>query len=379
VSDTVVNTMSVSDQGPEAVPAGARRPQRRLRRRVAVAAALLTCVIAVTSIVVLVANDFAIDEQNVQIPIDPGVLHAAGEVPDADRNVLQAVLALPEERKRPVGLVVFVHGDGPARAAYDGLYRPLWEAFARAGYASLSWDKPGVEGAAGDWLAQSMDDRAREVEAAITWARRRADIDPRRIGLWGASQAGWVLPKVAGRVRGLQFVIAESPAINWLRQGRYNTHAEQRERGDTPEQIAAEARLHTRSLALLRRGASYAEYRRVMGADADLSAARWTFVRRNFRADATRDLPALRDTPVLLVTAGHDRNVDAVETTRTYRRILDIPGRLRIRHYPDALHSIERASLEHSELRETLTAVFAPRSLSAPGYLDDQRRFLAGR
>jgi alpha-beta hydrolase superfamily lysophospholipase len=346
---------------------------------VAVAAALLTCVIAVTSIVVLVANDFAIDEQNVQIPIDPGVLHAAGEVPDADRNVLQAVLALPEERKRPVGLVVFVHGDGPARAAYDGLYRPLWEALARAGYASLSWDKPGVEGAAGDWLAQSMDDRAREVEAAITWARRRADIDPRRIGLWGASQAGWVLPKVAGRVRGLQFVIAVSPAINWLRQGRYNTHAEQRERGDTPEQIAAEARLYTRSLALLRRGASYAEYRRVMGADADLSAARWTFVRRNLRADATRDLPALRDTPVLLITAGHDRNVDAIETTRTYRRILDIPGRLRIRHYPDALHSIERASLEHSELRETLTAVFAPRSLSAPGYLDDQRRFLAGR
>lgn len=358
--------------------AGTRPPQRRLRKRVAVAAALLTCSMAGAAIVVVVANDFAIDERHVQIPVDPDVLHIDGNVRNADRNVLHAVLALPKHRKRPVGLVVFVHGDGPADATYHTFYRPLWEAFARAGYASLSWNKAGVDGAPGDWLAQSMDDRAREAAAAIAWAGRRADIDPRRIGLWGASQAGWVLPKVARRVRP-RFVIAVSPAINWLRQGRFNTQAEQRHRGDTPQQVAAEAQLHTRSLALLRRGATYTEYRRALRHDADLSAARWTFARKNFRSDATRDLRALRHTPVLLITAGHDRNVDAAETTRTYRRILDVPGKLQIRHYPDALHSIERTSLGQHKLRETLAGVFAPRSLSAPGYYDDQRRFLAQR
>jgi len=97
----------------------------------------------------------------------------------------------------------------------------------------------------------------------------------------------------------------------------------------------------------------------------------------NFRSDATRDLRALRQTPVLLITAGHDRNVDVAETTRTYRRILDVPAMLQIRHYPDAVHSIERTALEQNKLRELLTAVFAPRSLFAPRYLEDQRRFLA--
>ena len=150
------------------------RPRRRLRRRLAVAGALLTCLIVGAGIVFLVANDFAIDEQPVQIPVDSNVLHTEGNVRNADGNVLQAVLAMPERRKRPVGLVVFVHGDGPANATNDTFYRPLWEAFARAGYASLSWNKPGVDGAPGDWLDQSMDDRAREVEAAIAWARRRA-------------------------------------------------------------------------------------------------------------------------------------------------------------------------------------------------------------
>jgi len=360
-----------------ALVARTSRPRRRLRRRVAVAAALLTSLIVGAGIVFLVANDFAIDERPVQIPVDSNVLHTKENVRNADGNVLQAVLAMPERRKRPVGLVVFVHGDGPTNATNDTFYRPLWQAFARAGYASLSWSKPGVDGAPGDWLAQTMDDRAREVQAAIAWARRRADIDPRRIGLWGASQAGWVMPKVAGRVRGLQFVIAVSTATNWQRQGRFNSHAEQRHSGDTPQQLTAEARRSTRRLALLRRGASHAEYRRALGADADLSARRWTFVLKNFRSDATRDLRALRRTPVLLITAGHDRNVDVAETTRTYRRILDVPAMLQIRHYPDAVHSIERTALEQNKLRELLTAVFAPRSLFAPRYLDDQRRFLA--
>ena len=111
-------------------------------------------------------------------------------------------------------------------------------------------------------------------------------------------------------------------------------------------------------------------------AQAPISPLRWTFIRKNFRADATSDLRALRHTPVLLITAGHDRNVDAAETTRTYRRILDVPGKLQIRHYREATHSLERTSLEQDQLREALTAAFAPRSLTAPGYHDDLLRFL---
>lgn len=124
---------------------------------------------------------------------------------------LHGVLALPEHGNGPFGLVVFVHGDGPQDATGETFYRPMWESFAAAGYASLSWDKPGINGAPGDWLDQSMDDRAAETHAAIRWARARPDIDAARIGVWGASQAGWVLPKVAAQDPGLQFMIVVSP------------------------------------------------------------------------------------------------------------------------------------------------------------------------
>lgn len=60
---------------------------------------------------------------------------------------LDGVLARPEGGDGPFGLIVFVHGDGPADATRDTFYRPIWEALAKAGYASLSWNKPGVGGA----------------------------------------------------------------------------------------------------------------------------------------------------------------------------------------------------------------------------------------
>lgn len=48
------------------------------------------------------------------------------------------------------------------------------------------------------------------------------DIDPPTsfTVLWGASQAGWVLPKVASSRVDIDAVVAVSPAINWLRQDR---------------------------------------------------------------------------------------------------------------------------------------------------------------
>lgn len=288
---------------------------------------------------------------------------------------LEGVLARPPAGDGPFGLVVFVHGDGPVDATHDTFYRPLWEAFARAGYASLSFSKPGVAGSEGDWLEQSMDDRAEETLAAVAWARERPDIDGRRIGLWGASQAGWVLPKVTARDRGIRFVIAVSPAVNWIRQGRYNLLAELRREGADQQRVEKAMRRRETTLRLLRRGASYAEYRAEVGDSADISPGRWRFISANHTSDAVADLRAMRGTPVLLVLAGHDVNVDVAETEAVYRKILPA-STLRVEHYPDATHSLVDHDTESSSLRLTATAVFAPRQLYAAGFLDRQDRFL---
>ncbi|MBG0815541.1 S9 family peptidase [Planomonospora sp. ID82291] len=287
---------------------------------------------------------------------------------------LKGVLALPPTGRGPFGLVVFVHGDGPIDATHETFYRPAWEALAEAGYASLSWNKPGVGGAPGQWLHQSMDDRARETLDAIAWAKTRPDVDPARIGLWGASQAGWVMPKVAVRMPELRFVIAVSPAVNWLRQGRYNLLAELEEAGASPREVRAAVARSDRTRELLAAGASFERYRAALGGAQGMTPDRWRFVLANHTSDATADLERMR-TPVLLMLGGHDVNVDVAETEDVYRRLLRRPGQLQVRHYPDATHSLVPKDVEGSELRSFLLAVAAPRSLAAEGYLDDLRRY----
>ncbi|MFF5637089.1 alpha/beta hydrolase family protein [Streptomyces sp. NPDC012825] len=288
---------------------------------------------------------------------------------------LKGVLARPDRGPGPFGLVVFVHGDGPVDATHETFYRPLWEAFARAGYASLSFSKPGVGDSEGAWLEQSMDDRAEETLAAVRWARSRPDIDGRRIGLWGASQAGWVLPKVAVRDRRLQFVIAVSPAVNWLRQGRYNLLAELDRDGASDREKETALRRRDVVLDLLRRRASFAEYRATVGDAEGMTAARWAFIAKNHRSDATADLRAVPGTPMLLVLAGHDVNVDVAETEAVYREAL--PGTsLSIAHYPNATHSLVDHDVERSDWRLTATAIFAPRRLYTDHFLADQARFV---
>ncbi|WP_228991910.1 S9 family peptidase [Streptomyces sp. DH8] len=338
------------------------QPRRRgLRITVWSLVTVLTLAVGLVG-VVLWQNSYGMDEQRVTIRRGGHTLHG--------------VLAVPKDGRNRHGLVVYIHGDGPVDATHDDGYKPMWEANAKAGYASLSWDKPGVAGAPGDWLDQSMDDRADEAAAAIAWARARPDIDGDRIGLWGASQAGWVLPKVAAKTP-VSFAIAVSPAINWLRQGRYNLLAELRADNASAARTKAEVARSDTTRRLLGRHASFEKYVRAMGGDADgMTADRWGFVSKNYTADATRDLRALRGVPVLLTLAGHDINVDTADTERTYRRVLGADGTLTVRHYPDAAHSLLKQSIEQSDLETTLTAIFSPRSLFADGFLDGQGQFL---
>ncbi|MFJ3517187.1 alpha/beta hydrolase family protein [Streptomyces sp. NPDC090131] len=338
-----------------------RTPGRARRgRRVLLTGLLLPLTTALLLAgIVLWQHDYEIHEERVTVP-------AAG-------HDLPGVLATPTGKgPGPFPLVVLVHGDGEVDATHDGFYRPYWEAFARAGYASLSVDKPA------DWLGQTMDDRARETTDAIAWAARtRPEIDPARIGLWGASQAGWVMPKVVAGAPapGVRFVIAVGTAVNWVRQGEYNLRAELRAAGAGADRTAAALRTREATLALLRRGAAYEEYRASPGADPELTRERWTFISRNHTADATADLAAMPPVPVLLISGADDLNVDGAETEAVYRSVL-APGTLTVRRYPGATHALLRTEVERSSRRLTLTAVFAPRSLFPPGLLADQQRFL---
>ncbi|MEU4623194.1 alpha/beta hydrolase [Actinoplanes sp. NPDC023801] len=304
------------------------------------------------AVVAVVGNDYRISEERLTIDVAGGRL--------------DAVLARPRDGTAR-GLVVMVHGDGPVEATHHGLYRPWFEAAADAGFATLSWSKRA------GWLTQTMDDRAREVGAAIDWARGLAGLPTGTVVLWGASQAGWVLPKVVAARDDLAGIVAVSPAINWLRQGRYHLLAELRDASPADRERAVAVSDQTRRL--LDDGADYATYRDATADPEPMDAARWGFVRLNYRSDATADLIAAQDkrVPTLLMLGNHDLNVDVAETAGTYQRILG-PD-VRVERF-DAAHSMARPVMERSAPAGLATGILWPRALLADGVLDRYRSYL---
>lgn len=325
-----------------------------------VGVALVVLVVATLGTAV-VGNDFRFSERSVSIP--------------GPQGQLEAVLTLPRDGA-PRGLVVMVHGDAAVEATQDGLYDPWFEGAADAGFATIAWSKPGVGGSGGNWLSQSMSDRATEVGAVLDWAQQHDDVPTGTIVLWGASQAGWVLPKVVEERADVDAVVAVGPAINWLRQGRFNLlaeldhdHASEQER----ERAIAES---DRTRELLESGASYEEYLAADTSADPMSEDRWGFVMRNFDADAETDLVAAasRDIPVHLMLGTHDRNVDVAETEQTYRSIFG--SDLTVTHL-DGAHSLARTVMEEHHAVGVATAIVWPRALLAPGTIEDYRNFLA--
>ncbi len=333
-------------------------------RRPAVCLGVAALVIGTGGAVALVGNDFRYTENAVTIPLPDG-------------GSLAGVLTEPKHGA-PRGLVVMVHGDGPVTATQDGHYNPWFEAAADAGFATVSWGKPGIEGSSGNWLAQTMSDRADEVSTVIDWAVQRRGSEADRIVLWGASQAGWVLPKVMADRTDIDGVVAVGTAINWLDQGRFNLLAELEAANATETEREAAIATSDRDRDLLAADAEFVTYAAETSDAEPMSAERWGFVRRNFAADATADLSraAPRRIPVMLMAGTHDRNVDVDETARLYRDLLG--DAVTVRHF-DAVHSLARPAVDDSEAWGIVVGVFWPRALLAPGVTDAYAEFLRAR
>jgi hypothetical protein len=126
----------------------------------------------------------------------------------------------------PYPAVVWVHGAGEsARLPYDGT--PLVQALVDSGIAVLSYDKRGVgesegECCPGDYGQFNL--LAADVDGAVAALRSRPEIDATRIGLLGASQAGWVVPLAAGRSGGrVAFTaLVDAPAVSTGEEDLYS-------------------------------------------------------------------------------------------------------------------------------------------------------------
>jgi len=111
----------------------------------------------------------------------------------------------------PFPAIVFGHGSG--RTTRDEA-RALTSRLVSAGFAVLRYDKRGVGESTGVYEGVGVGNAARvlglladDMAAGVAFLRTRPEIDPRRIGLMGVSQAGWIIPLAAQRAPNVAFMV----------------------------------------------------------------------------------------------------------------------------------------------------------------------------
>jgi uncharacterized protein len=119
---------------------------------------------------------------------------------------LSGTFLLPEGPGSHPG-VVFLHGSG---AEGRWASRFLASRFTRRGFVALIYDKRGVGLSTGDWRASSLEDLVEDAVAAVAALRLRSDVDPARVGVFGHSQGGTIVPCVASRSRDIAFVVGSA-------------------------------------------------------------------------------------------------------------------------------------------------------------------------
>ena len=261
----------------------------------------------------------------------------------------------------PFPVVLFVHGSGPAdRTGLMGLNLPIMERMLQAGFATFAWDKPGT-GESTPELDESdpnlRHQRAQILLDAIELMKTRPEIDPTRIGVWGISQAGYVIPIALTQTKDIAFVICVScPGESGIDQTGYQAMAfglcE-----DMPKEKSAERDRLLKELDQNRSYETYAGYLAYRKSMADLAALvpvslnNWPVTtEEDWLSNPIEDegvwnpVSAVRQVniPMLAILGGQDRQLDPLQAAFAYRKALGEAGnpKSRVEVFPNANHPI---------------------------------------
>jgi pimeloyl-ACP methyl ester carboxylesterase len=195
-------------------------------------------------------RNFAADVQLRSARAPSAIRERALDFVSADGARLAGTLVTPRGRG-PFTTVVWVHGSAPTTRD-TWFYRGRARMLARQGVASLIWDKRGAGASTGE-QSWSVDRLTLDAEAAIAAARDAPEVADDRVVLAGASQGGWIAPRVAADNPWLAGVLViAAPGITIAEQNVYAFEQTLR-RENVPEDLT------TRAVALVR--ATYDYYR----------------------------------------------------------------------------------------------------------------------
>lgn len=226
--------------------------------------------------------------------------------------------------------------------------------FARNGIATLVYDKRGTGSSGGDYRDESFDDFAADALAGVHYLQSRKEINAKRVGLYGRSHGGMVIPLAASLSKDVAFMINVSGAgVPPYQQMTYQADAQMRRDGFSESEIAEAVAYMNLKWEVARTGGQ--GWDRLQAATRKASAKKW--LARAQPATKLDDIvpswklqmgydpmPALEKVkcPVLAVFGELDTLTPVVETTANYRKGLAKAGNknLTIKVFPNADHAL---------------------------------------
>ncbi|MFM9402969.1 alpha/beta hydrolase family protein [Myroides odoratimimus] len=259
---------------------------------------------------------------------------------------LSATLFLPKkEFFKTAPIAIFIHGDGPQNKTSNSGYLPLIHHLVDQGIAVFTWDKKGIDKSKGNWLNQSITDRAVEAKDAFDFLVHDKGIAPNRIGYLGFSQGGWVIPKAAILTKPA-FSVIIGGAINWMDQGYYYTTKRLEEEGYSEQEIKRKADSIQQADYKL-----FTDFNDCTIKESEIEKDRFLFIARNLKADSSVDLQNMQG-PLLALWGSDDLNVPAGTNAQLYQQYTSNreSDTTTIKVYPRSTHGLLNAKLFNYQL-----------------------------
>lgn len=140
----------------------------------------------------------------------------------AGRFFISGSLVLPDSGNNfPVAVMCW--GSGPTNRKQSIKSSKVMRKFIEKGFAFFIDDKPGSGDSKGEFSGDNLlRERAMILEKEIEILKKHPSINPNQIGLYGSSQAGYVMSVTLEQNKDISFMIAWScPAMNSIEQSAY--------------------------------------------------------------------------------------------------------------------------------------------------------------